>query len=227
MTNTAVRVPEVLGWEDLEAMFGPGVVADLAGPDPFYSVARPELDPLDEIARGERLIAMLQGEQLTAMAAFVHGEAAGRELEEALASASAEIALVLGVAHRTADARVGDALGLAERLPATLGALRSGELTLPKARAILEETANLDVAQCVGLEPVLLAMAGGRTPGSLRRMVRARVEKVDAEAVTKRAEKARRERPAVARTRRHVHPARDPPRGAGHRRLRCCRHPRS
>jgi hypothetical protein len=98
------------------------------------------------------------------------------------------------VAHRTADSRVGDALGLAERLPTTLGALRAGELTVPKARAILEETANLEVAQCARLEPELVALAVGRTPGSLRRMARARVEKVDAEAVTKRAEKARRER---------------------------------
>jgi hypothetical protein len=98
---------------------------------------------------------------------------------------------VLGVAHRTSDSRVGEALGLAERLPATLRALSAGELTLPKARAILEETANLGVAQCARLEPELIALAAGRTPGSLRRMARARVERVDAEAATKRAKAAR------------------------------------
>ena len=49
-----------------------------------------------------------------------------------------------------------------------------------KARAILEETANLGIAQCARLEPELIALAAGRTPGSLRRMTRARVEKIDA-----------------------------------------------
>jgi hypothetical protein len=79
----------------------------------------------------------------------------------------------------------------AERLPATLRALCAGELTLSKARVVLEETANLGIAQCARLEPELIALAAGRTPGSLRRIARARVEKVDADAATKRAKAAR------------------------------------
>jgi len=202
MTATAVLAPDVLGWEELEAMFGPGVVAELTGPELYDSVILPPIDELvdalDEIARCERLIAKVQGNQLAAMAAFVHAETAGRrsgrEFDGALASAYAEIALMLGVAPRTSDSRVGEALGLAERLPATLAALCAGELTLPKARVILEETQNLEIAQCARLEPELLALAAGRTPGSLRRMARARVEKIDAKAATKRAKAARKER---------------------------------
>jgi hypothetical protein len=106
-------------------MFGPGVVAELTGSELYDSAVLPESDALDEIARCERLIAILQGNQLAAMAAFVHAETAGRrsgrEFDGARDSAYTEIALTLGVAPRTSDSRVGEALGLAERLPATFG----------------------------------------------------------------------------------------------------------
>src|SRR6201747_1830852 len=198
MAATTVSSPEVLGWDELEAMFGPDVVAELAGPDPYESVVSPEVDPLDVIARCERLIAMLQGEQLSAMASFMHtqtvGRAWGRESETAFASAFAEIRLVLGVAPSTSDSRVGEAVDLARRLPVTLAALCAGELTLSKAKVILEETVNLDAGQCARLEPELVALGSGRTPGNLRRMTRTRVERIDAEAVRKRTERARIER---------------------------------
>src|SRR3977135_1728934 len=127
MSGAAVSAPEILGWEELEAMFGPGVVAELTGPGLYASGVLPPInelvDALDEIARCERLMAMVQGNQLAAMAAFVHAETAGRrsgrELDWALDSAYAEIALMLGVAPQTSDSRVGEALGLAERLPGT------------------------------------------------------------------------------------------------------------
>jgi hypothetical protein len=122
------------------------------------------------------------------------GRAWGRESETAFASAFAEIALVLGVAPSTSDSRVGEAVDLARRLPVTLAALCAGELTLSKAKVILEETVNLDTGQCARLEPELVALAPGRTPGSLRRMTRTRVEKTDADAVRKRTERARTER---------------------------------
>src|ERR1700710_1709808 len=78
MAATTVPAPEVLGWAELEAMFGPDVVAELAGPDPFDSVVSPEVDPLDVIARCERLIAMLQGEQLSNSARWLlHAHADG------------------------------------------------------------------------------------------------------------------------------------------------------
>src|SRR5258708_18226062 len=102
MAGIAVLSPEVLGWDELEAMFGLGVVAELAGPDRYGAAVLPESDALDEIARCERLIAIIQGNQLAAMAAFVHAETAGRrsgrELDGARDSAYAEIALMLGVA---------------------------------------------------------------------------------------------------------------------------------
>jgi hypothetical protein len=107
MNGAGTLSPEVLGLDELEALFGPGVMVELAGPDPYESVALPELAELAEIARRERLIAMLQGEQLVAMAAFVHAEDAIGMRD----SAFAEIALCLGVAHRTADARVGERVG--------------------------------------------------------------------------------------------------------------------
>jgi hypothetical protein len=195
MSTAANTELGVLGWAELEAMFGVETAAELAGPDPWDDTP---LDPLAEITRCERRIAMLAGEQLAAMVAFVHSETdgcePGQETDGARDGAYAQIALCLGVAHRTSDSRVDVALGLAERLPGTLQALRSGELTLPKARVILEETSNLPLDSCGRIEPRLLALCAGRTPGALRRSARAMVERVDVDAATHRREAVRAER---------------------------------
>jgi hypothetical protein len=106
----------------------------------------------------------------------------------------AEIGLALRVPPATASATVHLALTLARRLPATFAALQEGELSQRAADLIADESADLDVAACARLEDAVLPEAGSRSYRSLRAKVRREVENLDAEAVRKRAEKAREER---------------------------------
>src|ERR1700743_748727 len=173
-----------------------------------YFAARAEADGSDALARIgvlEAQIAILQGRQLSAMAQWVSdsmlcheadrpvrddpravpaGRAgqAGGEAEYAERSAYAEIALELGLTERTCDARVGLAVDLTRRLPATLAAVCSGRITLAKARVIREETINLEPGDLLAaVEAQALAKAEGLTPANLRRATRRIVAKVDAD----------------------------------------------
>jgi hypothetical protein len=153
------------------------------------------------IARYERHVAAVQGEQTVTIAGFVADHVRDHQvwfptagLGEAQRSAYAEIALSLGIADRTSDARVSVACDLVERLPATVAAMRTGQVTLPKARVILEETVQLDAEQRAVVEEIMLPKAPGLTPGNLRRSTRRLVEKLDAEALVKRKEAAKADR---------------------------------
>jgi hypothetical protein len=155
------------------------------------------VDPLAEIARCEEQIAMLHGRQIRAMARFVAAAVTDPDYDEpehAEASAFAEIALVLGVSPRTSDGRVGEARDLVQRLPATVAALCAGCITLSRARVILAETVNLPVERLAAVEAAVLPKAGQLTPGNLRRATRRVVERIDAEALTKRVAAARADR---------------------------------
>jgi hypothetical protein len=160
-------------------------------------------DALARIRLLDRQVAMSHGEQVLAMAEWMAGARArhlaarpvwvdpqcwqqAEESEYAERSAYAEVALELGLADRTSDARVATAVDLVERLPATVAALCAGRVTLAKARVILEETANLDPELLADLEADLLVLADGLTPGNLRRTTRRAVARIDAAAATKR-----------------------------------------
>ncbi len=160
-------------------------------------------DALARIGLLDRQVAMVQGEQVLAMAEWMAGARArhlaarpawtdpqrrqqAEESEYAERSAYAEVALELGLADRTSDARVAVAVELVERLPATVAALCAGRVTLAKARIILEETANLDPELLADLEAEMLGKAEGLTPGNLRRATRRAVARIDADAATKR-----------------------------------------
>jgi hypothetical protein len=143
----------------------------------------------------------VQGEQVIAIAAFVETyvldyEVSYRAAEPGFAerSAYAEIALALGIAERTSDARVATACELVERLPATVAAMRAGQVTLPRARVLLEETVHLNSEQRLVVEGTLLPKAPALTPGNLRRSTRRLVEKIDAEALLKRTAAAKADR---------------------------------
>ncbi len=118
----------------------------------------------------------------------------GYDAEATKHSAQSEIGLALGISPESASQSIDLALALTRRLPQTFAALEDGAITLPTARAIVEEAVNLDVAQCAHLEKAVLAKAAGRTTGSIRRAARREVEKLDGEAVRKRREKAVAER---------------------------------
>jgi hypothetical protein len=138
-------------------------------------------DVLARVGLLDRQVAMVQGDQVLAMAEWMAGAQARQsaqcpawidparrqdpeQSEYAQRSACAEVALELGLADRTSDNRVAVAVGLVERLPATVAALCAGRVTLAKARVILEETANLDLESLADLEVDLLGQAVGLTP---------------------------------------------------------------
>jgi hypothetical protein len=153
------------------------------------------------ITRYERHVAAVQGAQTVALAGFVASYVCDHQVwfptaepDAAQRSAYAEIALALGIADRTSDARVGLACDLVERLPATVTAMCSGQVTLSRARVILEETVHLDPARRAVVEETMLAKAAGLTPGNLRRSTRRLVEKLDAEALVKRKAAAKADR---------------------------------
>jgi hypothetical protein len=160
-------------------------------------------DVLARIGVLERQIAMVQGEQVLAMAEWVADSLdrhraecpawvdpqtweQSQELDFAERSAYAEVALELGLADRTSDQRVHVAVELRRRLPGTLAALCAGRITLAKARVILEETAELDAELLAQVEAAALGKAEGLSPGNLGRITRRAVARIDADAVAKR-----------------------------------------
>jgi hypothetical protein len=196
--------PEVVA--DLVAWFVSDAAGETPNGDAFelltgLDVAEPVRSDverlLERVGALESHIAALQGAQVRAIAEFVALSSAGAresDLEQAELSAYAEVALVLGVAPRTADGRVSDALSLVGRLPATVQALCAGAITMSKARVILSETALLDPSVARRAEVLVLPRAAGLTPGNLRRAVRRVVERIDGEALVKRQAAARADR---------------------------------
>jgi hypothetical protein len=191
-SNRLMSVEEALDW-----------FAATAGQITWTGVVTDGTDVLARIGLIERQVAMVQGEQVLAMAEWVSDSLdrheaerpawvdpqtweQSQELDFAERSAYAEVALELGLADRTSDHRVHLAVELVQRLPATVAAVCAGRITLAKARVLLEETAELDAELLAQVEAAALGKAEGLTPASLRRATRRVVARVDADAVAKR-----------------------------------------
>ncbi|MDT7561824.1 MAG: hypothetical protein QOG76_448, partial [Pseudonocardiales bacterium] len=194
--------PESELW--LESEPGPYPIWSEYGPDGLLATVLAQVsggpcgERVERIGSWERVIAWVQAEQIREIAGLARAAEAdpafGDDPEQVYASVCAEVGLMARVASRTARARVDDAVTLAERLPATLAALSSGRISLPSARAVVEETMVLDESLLAEAERRILARAAGRTTGQLRADARRVVARLDAEAVRRRAEQARRER---------------------------------
>jgi hypothetical protein len=169
---------------------------------PGYSWAeQAQSDGLTYIERLERICSMAAGEQRRVMAVQVNLALAEPgpfgDAEHAEWSTYADIALMLQVACRSADARIDAARTLYERLPLTLAALRAGRITVAKAMVVVEETANLDAPEAARVEAVALEGAAGRTRAGFKRRVRGLVARLDPEASSRRRAQARTEREVV------------------------------
>jgi Domain of unknown function (DUF222) len=194
--------PESELW--LESEPGPYPIWSDYGPDGLLATVLAQVsggpcgERVERIGSWERVIAWVQAEQIREIAGLARAAEAdpafGDDPEQVYASVCAEVGLMARVASRTARARVDDAVTLAERLPATLAALSSGRISLPSARAVVEETLALDESLLAEAERRILARAAGRTTGQIRADARRVVARLDAEAVRRRAERARRER---------------------------------
>jgi hypothetical protein len=182
----ALPSPEAQPWSS----YAPdGLLADMMS----EAAGRSGWERIERIGAWERLIAWAQAAQLLEIARFAT-EATGPAPEDTAASVAAEVGLMTRVAPRTAQARVDLAVTLLERLPATLAALSAGTISLPSARAIADETVSLDTAGAAGAENRVLRRAGHQTPGQVRAATRRAVAAIDADAVRRRAEQARKER---------------------------------
>ena len=194
--------PESELW--LEPEPGPYPIWSEYGPDGLLATVLAQVsggpcgEQVERIGSWERVIAWVQAEQIREIAGLARAAEAdpafGDDPEQVYTSVCAEVGLMARVASRTARARVDDAVTLAERLPATLAALSSGRISLPSARAVVEETMVLDESLLAEAERRILARAAGRTTGQIRADARRVVARLDAEAVRRRAEQARRER---------------------------------
>ncbi len=105
-----------------------------------------------------------------------------------------EIAVGLGITGAAATTLLTESLRLVQTLPATLAALEAGELTWAHVRVLTELVAPLPDDVRAQAEARLLARVGGKTPPQLREAARRVVARLDADAVTRRAAAAARER---------------------------------
>jgi Domain of unknown function (DUF222) len=162
-----------------------------------------DYERVERIGAWEKIIAWAQAQQCAEIADYLdtaaHTARGSRRVsaEDALASAEAEIALVLHTTTRTATARATDARELAHRYPATMTALLDGRITLAQARAILDTGLDLDDTQACALEQQLLGRAGRQTLGQLRASARRAALRIDPHAAQKRHERRRRDRKVV------------------------------
>ncbi|WP_051580945.1 HNH endonuclease signature motif containing protein [Pseudonocardia acaciae] len=191
-------------WPTVEPPGGPGAGWSACAPDGLLAEALSGqsggscAERLERVAAWERVIAWAQAAQLREIAGFVTEAGSdpefGDDAEQAHRSACASIGLVTRVAAGTAANRVHDASVLVERLPAIWDALSSGRITLPSARAVAEETLGLDARHLDEAQTRILERAAGQTTGQVRAHAKRVVARLDAEAVRRRAEQARRER---------------------------------
>ena len=175
---------------------GPALARTLHAADP---AGLSSYDLLEAAAGWERLIGWAQATQGEVIAEFARrrpGPTAPDQRGPRVSEFAAdEVAARLRISRRAADLRLGIALDLSDRLPATRLALREGRIDLAKARAIAEHTANLtDPASRRAVEDRVLRRAGSQTTSELRRSLLRAVAAVDGEAVVKRHATARAER---------------------------------
>ncbi|HEV2374297.1 MAG TPA: DUF222 domain-containing protein [Streptosporangiaceae bacterium] len=155
---------------------------------------------LERLSDDELIGVLRAGRRLASWAAAmelaVAGDLARRRLaeEEAGETGAAEhitdeVAAALTLTGRAADRVVNLALDLSE-LPATAAALASGEIDLPRAWVIADETSSLAPARRSAVEQAILACAGTQTTTELHRAARRAVIAVDPAAAKERKERA-------------------------------------
>ena len=166
------------------------------------------LDGLSDMARVEARFAALK---VLVAAAYVRATDAMAAPAVALQDAkcqemavTAEVACVLTVGAGTAGAFLGDCLALTNRLPLTLKALSAGTISWAHARAMVDETANLDPAGAAALEahfldpdapnPARGCPAGDLVPYRFRSKVRTWRERHHPDSIEKRHTKSAKDR---------------------------------
>jgi hypothetical protein len=110
----------------------------------------------------------------------------------AAAHADAEIAAALTLTYHAADHLLNLAISL-RRLPATSAALSAGDIDLPRAKVIADETTGLTSQHAAAVDAAIIAAAPGQTTGQLRLATRRATLAADPTAARRRKEQALRE----------------------------------
>ncbi|MBV9291833.1 MAG: DUF222 domain-containing protein, partial [Frankiales bacterium] len=103
----------------------------------------------------------------------------------------AEVGAALRLGDGAATGLVHSARTLTAELPATLDAMRIGQVSRQKADVLVELTAGLTAEQRADVETATLAKAADRTPAQHRAAVRRMVDRIDPDALDRRRAKAR------------------------------------
>ena len=103
------------------------------------------------------------------------------------------------IGQQAAHARIEQAVHLVRRLPRLLDELDRGQVWVPQARVVIEETLHLSPTVCVEVEARIADGARTCAPGPLRRTVRALILAVDAEEAARRAAAAKVDRKVWSR----------------------------
>jgi hypothetical protein len=148
---------------------------------------RRQFELVAEMEDTARQLAMLQAVQLRQLAEY----AAVTGLDE---YTSDELAMVLCMTMNTACKRLDLALDLTQRLPATLAAMDTGDLDLPRAQAIADATRRITPELAQTIEDELLPEAISLNPAQLRRAAAKAVQRADPAGAEQRHQKRRLDR---------------------------------
>jgi hypothetical protein len=168
-----------------------------AGPDDRYAGATDgELD--GAIAAWDRIEAYASARKHLAIAEFIRRRPAdgcepkepGGMLQRWDEFAVDELRVLLAESKAAAEKLLDRALALAQRLPGTMAAFRSGKLRQSKVTIIVDATALLDDDEAQAAEEQVLGRASQLTPGGLRDAIAKAVIDVAPEKAKKRREDA-------------------------------------
>lgn len=148
---------------------------------------------LDVVVRARRRIAQAQADYVRELGALVAGgpDAAGGE------PVASELAVALAESEHVVRRELVRAKQLTTRLPRTLRALAAGDIDLPKAAKVVDQTEVLSGDQAGRVDEMINGKLVGRDAGSVRRIAYRAVHKVDPDGAALRAAQ-RRERRKVA-----------------------------
>jgi hypothetical protein len=171
---------------------GPDVVTALGAvpPGPVLAALAAAVDTgtatpdelIEVVAAAERVKCWLETVQARALTVFTAHRPGDTSIGVGYCQFAAdEIAPALSIARRTAEDRIGFALGL-DRLQATRTALAEGRIGLGVAHRIVEGLYPLPDGPALAAEPQILADAVGRTPAQVQARIARTVAALDPEA---------------------------------------------
>jgi hypothetical protein len=166
---------------------------------------RPDDDALTEaVERCQRVVNAAHAVQAVRMAQFAAREDVRHEdgtmgqrdlpIGHVNEFASCCVGPALGLAPRSADDRVGCAAMMASRLPTTLAAMAAGDVDWFRARALVEELADVTPEVAAHVEERLFPQVLEDSAGEARRRCRRLLRRVDPDSLLQRACRSRQER---------------------------------